>query len=737
VSQRWWRMIVACLMLGAMLVPMSVVAQDDGEGGWEAWTFATGFNRPRGLDIDEGGNLLVGDQGTGNFDAVVYRLFDANGDGTIDGGEKKVALSDMPSTYFSLGEGGEAAAEVSSISDIESVGGEIYTLIGGFQVDPYSNRHGSIWSTTEASAGNPLRQAGPLVNISVAESEQNPDGGAIDSNPYKFAIGADGNWYVTDAGANAVFVVNAETGEVSPYAVFPPAEVPAGFPVPIPFVEPVPTGIAVGPDGALYVGELTGGPFPGGAARIWRLEDLDGDGDALEAGEMEVFADGLTTVTALAFDNDGNLLVAEFRGDLVIFGEPSMGRVLRWINGDWEVVADGLVSPTGLAVGDDNTVYVAQEFVGSIVAARWTDDGSAPPPPPPPPPPPGPTVEVVAEGLNSPRGIAVDDDGMIYVAQAGVAGDDCFTVGEGEEASELCFGASGAVSMIMDGVVVDVVSDVTSYTFSAPEFVGPQDVVVGADGAVYSIVGLGADPADRDELGERATGLGWLIEADGAGSYAPVLDVAAYEAEANPHGEEIDSNPFSIVMTEDGWVISDAGANALLAVDSEGTITTLAVFEDQMADAPDFLGLPEGTQIPMQAVPTGVVQGPDGAFYVGELTGFPFAVGMARVWRVMPGEEPEVYAEGFTNIIDLAFDDEGNLFVLEMFAGGLLAGNPEDPTTFAGHLHMVGADGSVEEVLSEGLIAPSGMAFGPDGTLYISNFGIMPGMGQVVSVTWE
>jgi hypothetical protein len=29
------------------------------------------------------------------------------------------------------------------------------------------------------------------------------------------------------------------------------------------------------------------------------------------------------------------------------------------------------------------------------------------------------------------------------------------------------------------------------------------------------------------------------------------------------------------------------------------------------------------------------------------------------------------------------------------------------------------------------------MAFGPDGTLYISNFGIMPGMGQVISVTWE
>ncbi len=726
-----WRIVAACLLLGSMLVPMSAIAQDD-EGSWTTWTLATGFNRPRGLDIDSNGSLLVGDQGTGNFDAVVYRLNDRNDDGTIDGSEMKVALSNLPSTNFTLGDGGEEAIEVSSISDIESVDGEIYTLIGGFQVDPYSDFHGSIWSTTVSSPGNPLRQAGPLVNISVAESEMNPDGGIVDSNPYKFAVGDDGMWYVTDAGANAVFSVNAADGAIAPFAVLPPVQVPAGFPVPIPFAEPVPTGIAWGPDGALYVGELTGFPFPEGAARVWRLEDANGDGDAMDAGEMEIFADGLSTVSALAFDNDGNLLVAEFRGDLAIFGAPGMGRVMRWMDGDWEVIADGLVSPTGMAVGHDNTIYVAQEFLGSIAAIRWTGDGGTPPPPPP-----GPTVEVVAEGLNSPRGIAVDAEGMVYVAQAGVAGDDCVTVGEGEEETELCFGATGAVSMISDGVVEDVISPVTSYTFSAPEFVGPQDVVLGDDGSVYAIVGLGADPAARAELGDRTAGLGWLIEADGMGGYEEVLDVAAYEGTANPDGGEVDSNPYSAVMTADGWAIADSGANALFWVDNAGEISTLAVFPDMMADAPDFLGLPPGTQIPMQSVPTGVVQGPDGAFYVGMLTGFPFEQGAATVWRVMPGEEPEVYAEGFTNIIDLAFDAEGNLYVLEIFAGGLLSVNPEDPATLAGALHMVNADGDVEEVLTEGLVAPSGMAFGPDGELYISNFGLMPGMGQVISVTWE
>jgi hypothetical protein len=173
-------------------------------------------------------------------------------------------------------------------------------------------------------------------------------------------------------------------------------------------------------------------------------------------------------------------------------------------------------------------------------------------------------------------------------------------------------------------------------------------------------------------------------------------------------------------------------------VPDEGDISTIAVFPDTMVDAPEFLGLPPGTQIPMQAVPTSVVQGPDGAWYVGQLTGFPFVPGAAKIWRIAEGEDPEVYAEGFTNIIELAFDDAGNLFVLEITAGGLLNVNPEDPSTFAGALFKVSPDGTVAEetAVSKHLFTPGGMAFGPDGTLYISNYGLMPGMGGVISVTW-
>ena len=120
------------------------------------------------------------------------------------------------------------------------------------------------------------------------------------------------------------------------------------------------------------------------------------------------------------------------------------------------------------------------------------------------------------------------------------------------------------------------------------------------------------------------------------------------------------------------------------------------------------------------------------------MTGFPFVPGAAKVWRVVPGEEPTVYAEGFTNIIDLAFDADGNLFVLQITVGGLLGLNPDDPASFAGGLFKVSPDGTVAEetAVSNHLVTPGGMAFGSDGTLYISNYGLMPGMGEVISVTW-
>jgi len=245
-------------------------------------------------------------------------------------------------------------------------------------------------------------------------------------------------------------------------------------------------------------------------------------------------------------------------------------------------------------------------------------------------------------------------------------------------------------------------------------------------------VGLGFDPAvrtDPQKLGNAGgQNLGQLVYLPLNGSPQNWDDIAQYEATNNPESAKVDSNPYAILAVADGFVVADAGGNSLLHVDNNKTITTLATFGPRMVDAPPFLGMPEGSQIPMESVPTCVVQGTDGAFYVGELTGFPFEIGAARIWRVVPGEQPQVFAEGFTNIIGLAVAEDGGLYVLEIAKNSLQSDMP------GGALILIKQDGSRKTVAEEGLIMPTAVAIGPDKALYISNFGAMAGQGQVVRI---
>ena len=128
----------------------------------------------------------------------------------------------------------------------------------------------------------------------------------------------------------------------------------------------------------------------------------------------------------------------------------------------------------------------------------------------------------------------------------------------------------------------------------------------------------------------------------------------------------------------------------------------------------------------MDAVPTSVAVGPDGALYVAQLTGAPFPVGAARIYRLVPGGAPEVYAGGFTNVIDIAFARDGSLLVLEIAKNSLASGDP------AGALIRLAPDGSRETLVDEGLVSPTAVAVGRDGSLYISNHGQEAGVGEVL-----
>jgi glucose/arabinose dehydrogenase len=324
------------------------------------------------------------------------------------------------------------------------------------------------------------------------------------------------------------------------------------------------------------------------------------------------------------------------------------------------------------------------------------------------------TSTLIMSGLNNPRGLALGPDGGIYVAEAGAGGAGPCQISSANE--NRCFGQTGAISRFLNGTQQRVVSNLPSHAaIGGDAAAGPNDIgFQGSDMIV--VMGLGFDPssAARTAFGPLGQLFGLLLQISPKGEITVVSDVSAYEKDVNPAGGPLDSNPYGLLVLPNLRLVADAGANALLSVVPSGLVNTVAVFPSRPTRTTD-------------AVATSVAVGPDGAYYVSELSGMPFSTGAANVYRVVPGQAPQVFRSGFTTVTDIGFGPEGSLYVIEHSTG---------PAFFAlpGDLLKITPDGQ-RTVLVSGLNRPTSVLVTSDGTIYYTNKGITAGAGEVWKLT--
>ena len=238
-------------------------------------------------------------------------------------------------------------------------------------------------------------------------------------------------------------------------------------------------------------------------------------------------------------------------------------------------------------------------------------------------------------------------------------------------------------------------------------------------------------------------------------------DLGAFEATVNPDGAEINPNPFDVQALPGGRaLVADAGANALLIVQPDGTIDWIATLPNELvstanvkslvgcpASGADPCGLP--AKIPAQPVTPSVAIGPDGAYYMGELKGFPAPAGESRVWRIDPtlrhvhctnpedGATPgcDVVADGFTSIIDLAFDRRGTMYVTEL----------DEASWFAVEVTHQPIGGTVNACaqsngawtcapLEQNLSTPTGVAVDATKRIYVTNHALEPAAAEILTI---
>jgi hypothetical protein len=326
------------------------------------------------------------------------------------------------------------------------------------------------------------------------------------------------------------------------------------------------------------------------------------------------------------------------------------------------------------------------------------------------------TSQVYATGLNNPRGLKFGPDNQLYVAEGGVGGTNttnCTQVippvgpytgsTNGSRISRI--NASGKRMTYVDNLPSSQTSPAQGSLISGVAdvaFIGQTlYAIFGGAGCSHGVQGI---PNEVISVKANKT---W-------NSVANLSNFLMNNPVANPEPDDFepDGTWYSMINVNGDLYAVEPNHGEVDRISTNGKITRII-----------DVSAKEG-----HIVPTALAYD-NGYFYLGNLSTFP-AMTQSKVYKINMNGQIIDSVGGFNAILGVAFDESGGMYVLENFT------NNPFPTPGTGDIVRVDHSGNRQVIIS-GLNLPTAMTFGPDGKLYVSEwgFGMPPGGGQILQIT--